>query len=243
MKFSWAMHFRFLLLGFTLFGINYWLVYLAETKIASGLVALIFSSMIFFNILFNRLLLKAPLKRETVYAGILGLIGTLFVFLPAIVDFKVSGQQFIGLVFSFSAIVMASLGNIMAASIYKQKIPVLQTNAYGMLYGALINLVIVLAMGKPFFTAFTAPYTISLFYLAVFGSIIAFAAYLELLGRIGPDRAVYVLIVSPVIALVLSTFLEDFRWSWYSALGSGLILAGNYLALKKKRGAKTAVKT
>lgn len=240
MKFSFSVHIRFLLLGFTLFGMNYWLVYLAETKIASGLVALIFSSMIFFNILFNRVLLKAPLRRETIYAGILGLVGTLFVFMPAIVDFKAAGSEVLGLTLSLAAIVIASLGNIMAASIYKKQIPVFQTNAYGMLYGALINMAIALAMGKEFAVHFTWPYSLSLLYLAVCGSIFAFAAYLELLGRIGPDRAVYVLIVSPVIALVISTFLEGFRWSWYSVLGSVLILTGNYLALKKKSKSKAA---
>lgn len=234
LKFSAGMHLQFILLGFTLFGLNYWLVYLAEARIPSGLVALIFSVIIFFNIFFNRLLLKAPLKKGTIYGGALGLLGSMLIFQPVILDFKISGHQFWGLAFSLGAVVIASLGNILAASIYKQKIPVIQTNAYGMLYGAIINFLVAFALNKPFFFEFTWSYTMSLVYLAVFGSVIAFAAYLELIGRIGPDRAVYVLIVSPVIALLISTFLEDFRWSWYSAIGSVLILTGNYMALKKK---------
>ena len=57
--------------------------------------------------------------------------------------------------------------------------------AWGMLYGALFSLAWTLARGKPLAFEATAPYVLSLLYLAVFGSILAFAAYLTLLERIG----------------------------------------------------------
>gem|GEM_PF-5105666 len=50
----------------------------------------------------------------------------------------------------------------------------------------------------------------SMIYLAVFGYIIAFTSYLTLLGKIGADRAAYVMLVFPIIALILSTLFEDY---------------------------------
>jgi drug/metabolite transporter (DMT)-like permease len=56
---------------------------------------------------------------------------------------------------------------------------------------------------------------------------------LTLLGKIGPDRAAYVMLVFPIIALLLSTFFEDYTWNLFALLGFGLITAGNFLMLKK----------
>jgi hypothetical protein len=48
----------------------------------------------------------------------------------------------------------------------------------------------------------------SLFHLAVFGSIITFGSYLTLIGSIGADKASYIIMVVPVVALVLPLFLK-----------------------------------
>jgi drug/metabolite transporter (DMT)-like permease len=66
--------------------------------------------------------------------------------------------------------------------------------------------------------------------------VIAFGSYLTLLGRIGLDRAAYVTVLFPVIALVLSTFFEDLRWGIFQLLGVLLILLGNAVVVTKKGG-------
>jgi len=66
---------------------------------------------------------------------------------------------------------------------------------------------------------------------------VAFGAYLTLLGRIGPDRAAYISVVFPVVALALSTLFEGLRWEWLAVLGVGLVIAGNALALTGRRPA------
>jgi len=65
----------------------------------------------------------------------------------------------------------------------------------------------------------------------LFGSVLAFAAYLTLLKRIGADRAGYIGAAVPVIALLLSTVFEGLRWEASMLLGVLLCVAGNVLIL------------
>ena len=107
-----------------------------------------------------------------------------------------------------------------------------------MLYGAVLTAIIAFARGVP--PAFdTSPaYVASLLYLALFGSVIAFGAYLTLIGRIGPDRAGYVMIMFPVIALLLSAMFEGLSLEMLQFGGVALVLLGNLLVLN--RGTQTA---
>ena len=80
-----------------------------------------------------------------------------------------------------------------------------------------------------------AAYTVSLIYLSVFGSILAFGCYLTLVGRIGADKAAYAAVLFPVVALALSTVFEDYRWTVHALVGFVLVLLGNFLVLSKGR--------
>ncbi|HDR67692.1 MAG TPA: EamA family transporter, partial [Bacteroidaceae bacterium] len=137
-----------------------------------------------------------------------------------------------GLLLSAAATVIYSLGNITSARNQRQDLPVLQTNAWSMGYAAFVMLFIAIVTGKSFVFDWTFRYTASLVYLSVFGSVIAFGAYLTLIGRIGADRAAYGPLVVPVIALTLSGFFEGYAWSGFSFAGIVLILAGNLLVLR-----------
>ena len=94
-------------------------------------------------------------------------------------------------------------------------------------------LLLVFITGKPINFDASFQYISSLIYLAVFGSVIAFWSYLTLLGKIGADRSAYVTLVFPLIALLLSTFFEEYTWSLFALLGVVLITIGNFLMLKK----------
>jgi drug/metabolite transporter (DMT)-like permease len=73
----------------------------------------------------------------------------------------------------------------------------------------------------------------SLAFLAVFGSILAFGAYLTLVGRIGAGRAGYAMVAIPVVALALSTLMEGLRWHGWLVVGVALCLLGNLLVLPR----------
>ncbi|MEE9333253.1 MAG: DMT family transporter [Granulosicoccaceae bacterium] len=113
-------------------------------------------------------------------------------------------------------------------------LPVLQTNAYGMLYGSIIMLMYTLIAGQSFSVEWSNEYVLSLVYLSVFGSILAFGAYLSLIGKIGADKAAYVSVLFPIVALAFSQWFEGFVWSREALLGVGLVLCGNLLVIGRK---------
>lgn len=234
MKFKPKEHFLMLLLGLSLFGINYWFVYKTETVLTSGVVAVIFSLIIFFNIFFNALLLKGKIKKDVVFAAILGITGTGLLFKNELKTFDLNGEDWYILIFCIGGLVSASLGNILSAYKQKRKIPVIQSNAFGMLYGGLSMFLAVIILGKPVIFDASIQYTLSLLYLAVFGSIIAFSVYLKLLGEIGPDRSIYIALITPAIAMVISTIFEDYHWDIFAFAGIAFLFAGNFLVLRFK---------
>ncbi len=234
MKFSKHEHFLIFLLGLSLFGINYWFVYESEMVLTSGVVAVVFSLIIVFNIIFNALLLKGTIKKDVIFAALLGIAGTIFLFKNELNSLQINSKDALVFLLCLGGIITASLGNILSAYKQRKKIPVLQANAFGMLYGGISMFIIVLILNKPISFDHSAPYILSLVYLAAFGSIVAFSAYLKLLGEIGPDRSVYIAIITPAIAIIISTIFEGYSWDIFAFLGIVLLFSGNFLALRLK---------
>ncbi len=234
LKYSIKEHYFMLQLGILLFGINYWLSYSAELYLTSGLVAVAFSTIVFFNIFNNTIFLRSKVRMDVLISAIIGFSGILLVFKNEILNFNFDSNNSKGFALAMLGAFISSLGNITSARNQRNNLPVIQTNAYGMLYGAIIMLIVALISGSPIIFDFSFSYVTSLLYLSIFGSIIAFSAYLTLLGNIGADRAGYVTLVFPIIALVLSTFFEEYQWTTSAIAGLFLITSGNILILTKK---------
>lgn len=234
MRFKIKSHGFFALQGLLLFSLNYILVYLAEELLTSGLVAVIFSLIVIFNVVFGAIFLGKPVNLRVVVGGIIGLLGLALVFWPELSTFDATSLVLIGLLLTLIATISASLGNVVSARNQSNELPVIQTNAFGMLYGAVFMLVLAMIRGSQLQFDTSPAYLLSLLYLAIFGSVIAFGSYLTLLGRIGLDRAAYVTILFPIIALVLSTLFEGLSWGYLQLAGVVLVLIGNALALIKK---------
>jgi drug/metabolite transporter (DMT)-like permease len=235
MRYSLVDHFYMVLLGFFLFSLNYWLFYVAELYVTSGLVAVVFSTMVIWNTLFAALFLGAPVRPKVVVGGLLGLTGICLVFGPELASFELSDNGIFGLLISLGATVSASLGNIISARNQLVGVPVIQANAWGMTYGTALMVLTALLTGKEFVFQATLHYVVSLVYLALFGSVFAFGMYLTLIGRIGADRAAYATLLFPIVALALSMMFEEYRGGVGAMAGVSLILAGNFLVLKRKR--------
>jgi drug/metabolite transporter (DMT)-like permease len=234
-RFPARQHLFFALQGAFLFSINYMLVYLAELRLTSGLVAVVFSTLVFLNIILGAIILGSPVRMTVVIGALIGLVGITLVFMPELNNFNLEDQSFVGLLLAMGGTLSASLGNIIAARNQRESFPVIQTNAYGMGYGAALTMVIALVTGAPLRFDPSAAYIVSLLYLALFGSVIAFGAYLTLLGRIGADRAAYASLLFPLVALVISTLFEGYRWSAPAVAGVLLVLVGNFLVLSRRR--------
>ena len=234
MRFHPKDHIFMALQGLVLFSVNYWIIYMASVHLTSGLVAVIFSSIVFMNMINGALLMGSPIRLSVVLGGVIGIAGIAIVFWPEISSFSLSDKTALGVVLTMISTFMASLGNIISARHQKYELPVIQTNAYGMAYGAVIMGIVVIASGKPFNFETTLVYIGSLFYLAVFGTVIAFGCYLKLIGKIGADRAAYATMLFPIVALAISTFYEGYQWSVPNIIGMLLVLVGNGLVINKK---------
>lgn len=227
---------RFILLqGLLLFGFNYWLIYLSTQYLTSGLIAVLFSSVIVMNIVNGRLWLGSPVQSHVAVGAGIGLIGIALVFWPELAGAALDHDALVGIAFALFGTYSASLGNIVSARNQRNGLPVVQTNALGMAYGGLAMLVLAGLMGKSYLFEFSLPYIGSLVYLAVFGSIVAFGCYLTLVGRIGADKAAYAMLLFPVVALQLSVWFEGYHWSTQSLAGVVLVLAGNGIVLVTPR--------
>lgn len=234
MAFTLKDHIFMALQGTFLFALNYWLFYAAELYLTSGLAAVIFSTILIMNMINGSIFLKTPFDSKVIVGGALGLCGIVLVFKPELSGFHWSGSDAVqGILLSFGATLLASFGNILSARNQKNGLPVIQTNAWGMTYGAALMLFIAFAAGKPFNFDPSLEYVAALIYLALFGSIVAFGCYLTLVGSIGVDRASYTTLLFPVVALLISTLWENYQWSSEAITGVVLILAGNFMMLKK----------
>ena len=233
LRFDLRTHGFFALQGLLLFSLNYILVYFAEGYLTSGLVAIIFSVIIITNVIFGAIFLHNPVRPRVVIGAMFGLAGLAFVFWPEISTFSLSSQKVLGIVLVFISTISASLGNVVSARNQRNELPVIQTNAYGMLYGAVFMFLLAVLRGAQLEFDTSSSYIFSLLYLAVFGSVIAFGSYLTLLGRIGLDRAAYVTVLFPIIALILSTMFEGLQWGMLQLVGVALVLLGNVVVLAK----------
>lgn len=233
LNFTVKQHLHILVQGVLLFGLNYWFVYMAEQKLVSALVAITFSCIIFLNILFGKLFMQKVAEKKVYLGALLGISGTVLLFRQELLGIGLDDLPIFHLVICFSSVVIASVGNIKSAHNQAMDLPVLQTNAFGMLYGGMAIGLIALATGVELSFDLSFNYMSSLLYLSLFGSIFAFGGYLTLIGKIGADKAAYVLIVIPVIAVALSSIFEDFQFGWQVIVGMILILGGNIVVLKK----------
>ncbi len=235
LRFNRQDHLFIALQGASLFAVNYWLFYLAETHLSSGIVAVIFSTIVFWNVLIGRIFLKTPVQSKVIFGAVLGIGGIALVYWPEIAHFDQAAGGFKGLAFSLAATLLASCGNILSARNQHHGLSVITTNTVGMAYGAAIMLIVALLVGKSFRFDPSVTYMGSLFYLALFGSVIAFGSYLTLVGRIGAGRAAYATLLFPIIALLLATFFEGYQWSLPAMAGVVIILAGNLIILKQPK--------
>lgn len=226
-------HLFIALQGLCLFCTNYVFIYTATAQLTSGLVAVVFSTMVIMNMVNAAIFLGMPMSPMVALGGAVGLLGMAGVFLPELQALDLSDANFRALLMCLAGTLSASLGNIVAARNQRSGLDVLTCNAWGMLYGALTLYVVALLLGHRITLSAEPAYLMSLVYLSVFGSVVAFWAYVTLIGTIGADRASYTSLLFPIVALAISTLLEGYSWTWVAAGGLCLVLVGNALVMRR----------
>jgi len=234
MSFNLHQHLSFLLLGVTLFSLNYIFFYLANTYLISGIVTIAFSTILIMNILGERIYFKIKSSKETLFAAGFGIVGILIIFGNELLNFKLEDKTHIGIILSFIATFWASTGNLIHQKNSKDNIPFIQSIAYGMLYGSLFTLIVAKFRGAEIIFDNSISYILSFLYLSIIGSVVAFYLYLKLLESIGSARAGYIGVIMPIIALIISTIFEGLQWTNNLIIGLPVLIFGCVLILNQK---------
>lgn len=231
--FSRNEHGLMLLQGLFMFSMNFLLTYWASSMAPSALISLSFTALIFFNMVGARVFLKLPLEKKVIVGAIISFIGMGLITYTEMQEKNLEAypMSFLGFLIGLLGTVSASAGNLISSKNRQLNLPIISNTAFGMMYGALFTLIYCLLKGATFSLNITPSFLISFFYLTVFGTVISFVSYLKLIQIVGPSKAAFTSVVSPLIALVVSTLYEKMDWSMPLAAGVILCLVGNSVAL------------
>lgn len=227
-------HVHLLLAGTGLLGfcISYFFVYHAERFIVSGLVAVGYSAAPLINMLLARLLLGTRMAARVAVGGLLGVVGIALVFWPEFSRLQAGGPLLIGACLTAGAVLASCISNIGMARVQAAGIRGWAPLGVAMAWGAALAWLTILLTGTPTAVRWSPVFVLSLAWLSLAGSVIAFAAYYALLGKVGPARASYVGVMSTLVALVISSFFEGYDWRLATFIGIALAIGGNILALQ-----------
>jgi len=219
-------------LGVAQFTLNFNLVYAAEARVASGLVAVVFA-LIFVP---NALLAWAFLGHRPTARFLAGsAVGTVGVGLMFHDQLALSRSGLVGLAMAVAAVLSASVANVAQAGPFARRLPFLALLAAALAYGAVLDVMTAWTVAGPPVFSFTPSYIAGLAFMGLGATVIAFLFYYPLIRQIGPGKAAYVNMVTPVIAMVLTSWFEAFRWTLWSAGGAALTGAGVAFALVGRR--------
>jgi drug/metabolite transporter (DMT)-like permease len=222
------------LFGVLLFGVSYVLVYYAEQHVVSGLVAVGYSASPLLGALGMRAFFGTKISPRVAVGSAMGIAGIVLVFWPEFAKLQGDGDTASGAMFTVAAVVLSALGTLTAHRNNEAHLPLWQTMAWGMFWGSLFSFIVAVASGKTLSFEFTPGYVLSLLYLAILGSVAAFAAYLTLVRNVGAARAGYTGVMVPIVALVVSAAFEGFHWSALTWAGIAVSVAGNVIILRRR---------
>jgi drug/metabolite transporter (DMT)-like permease len=235
LAFSPAQHGWLLLTGAVQYGFNYMGTYEAEKHLPSGLMAVLFSLMIFTNAIGGALCFGQSISRRFVLSGAVGVAGIVLIFWPAIAAAR-EGVGVLGAVgLGLMAVSFASIGNMLTLRLTRRGASLIPLLAWSMGYGALTLMLIATLGGVEFHFDPRPSYWISLLYLSALGSVAAFLLYFNLAKRQGPGRAALTGLVIPPMALLMSALFEGWRPTLVSGAGMVLCLVGLWGATRPAR--------
>lgn len=222
------------LLGLLQFVMNFQFVYRAEHHLTSGIVAVVFGLLVVPNSLMAWFLLKQPVTRAFLVGSAVAGAGIVLLLLHEYRMAPPEGQVLVGIALTTAALFSASSANVLQASPMARGVPMIPMLAWALLFGAILDAAFAwIVEGPPQFD-FRPGYIFGVFYLGLIGSVLTFPLYFRLLQRLGAGRGAYNGVLVPVIAMLLSTVFEGYRWSVLALAGSALAMLGLVLALRAR---------
>jgi drug/metabolite transporter (DMT)-like permease len=184
-----ATHLRLALLGALGFCLSYLFVYHALHYIVSGLVAVGYSAIPLVNMVLARMFFGTPMSRRVGLGGTLGLAGIALIFWPEFGRLAADRPLVLGALLTAAGVLASALANMLMTSVQRRGVSGWGPLALGMTYGAAASWLVVLAAGVPTAIRWSWGFGLSLAYLVLAGSVLAFGAYYALLARVGAARA------------------------------------------------------
>lgn len=222
-----------ILTGGLQYGLNYVATYESERYLTSGLVAVLFSLMVFTSAIGGALFLGQAISRRLIVGACFGISGIAMIFWTDISAATANPHAWLGIGLGLTAVLFATMGNILTLRISRHGMALVPLLAWSMAYGSLVVLLIASVSGISFHLDPRPSYWLAMIYLSAFGSVAAFLLYFKLAQRQGTGRASLMGMVIPVIALGMSALFEGWRPTLTSGLGITLCLGGLWQATRQ----------
>jgi len=216
-----------------LYSCNFICLYMAMFHVPSGVVSVVSSAVAIFNIMNAFILGGRRPERRVLTGAVMGVAGIVCLSWDSVTGATFAYETIKGVAVALLGAWFFSIGNLVSARNQEHGLPIASVNAWAMLYGAAIVSLFAVARGVPFTFDPSPVYVASLIHLAMFGSIIAFIAYLTVVGRLGPEKAGYMTVLCPAVAVLISMLFENYRLTPLAGVGLAAVLVGNVLVLMK----------
>ncbi len=220
-------------LGVSMFSIHYLFVFNAYLYLISGVVSVVFSGVSFLSILNNYIFFRTKPSLNVILGALIGVSGLCVFFWDEVANVALHDATLKGLSLAGIGALIFSLGGSITRRNHSKGLQAIPSLTVGMVYGTLIMLVYTVVQSTPFVIPSSTPYWMSMFYLAIAGSV-AFICYMKLIQNMGPELAGYTAVLVPVVALLVSSVLEGYEGSLYDFLGLTCVIVGNILVMRKK---------
>ncbi len=221
--------------GFATFTINYTLVYWAEQRVTSAVVAVVFATMAFLNLVGFRIAFGQRAPPLAWAAAGLGVAGVALLSWEEIASAQFGARALSGILMTLTGVAAAVVGNIFARRGEVAGAGVAASTAWAMAYGAGALAVFAVIAGKTWSIEPTWGYVLSFLHLSVNGSVVAFLMYYGLARRRGYATASYVSALTPMLAMGMSSLFEAKSWGLMALGGVVLALTGQVLLLRTRR--------
>ena len=234
-KLTAATHFWTALSGVCAYGVSYVLTYVAEESISSGLVAIAYTLMVFLTPALARLAYGTAITRHTWLGGSLGVLGVMLCFLPDMLNTNVSSSFLWGMGAMVIAALVSSIGAVCSMRLNQLDVAVTSYTAWAMLYGAAATFAYGVITRQDFHLDDRPLFWLAFVYLTIAGTLLTFLCYLHLLKSEGSARTMYISVLSPIGAVIVSILIEGLKLQALTALGMASALAGAWITLQDKR--------
>ncbi|MFZ2995413.1 DMT family transporter [Sphingobium sp.] len=225
------------MVGIAQFVLNFNFVYRAEHYLTSGVVAVIYAMLLIPNSILAYLIFRQPVGRAFIAGSAVAMAGIAMMlgheYRAASID---PTMVLLGAGFALAGLLSASAANVMQGMEIARRLPMIAVLAWAMLIGAAVDAAFAWTTVGPPVVEWRAGYLLGIGWLGIAGSVVTFPLYFRLIQRVGAGRAAYTSVLIPVIAMLISTLVEGYRWTGLAASGAVLAVAGMVIALRAKRG-------